>query len=185
MANPIFYNTHQIQTGLHTTGNELIDINENNYIGGYHRYPNDTFWSEFQPESNSIQLFRISIGIVNQLTKAYKREIIKKIPNYVAPQPYRPLPNDSDYMEGQFERYFVQSLSMVNPIVMEIDHFQYRSINKNNIKGIDGTLWKGGFLQWRLSKVAAVVHNQMEINKLSKKLSHVGMVLKDIMEFVK
>lgn len=186
MANPIFYNIHQIATGLYTTGNELIDSLGNNYVGGYHRYPNDTFWSEFQPEANTRQLFRISKSTVtNPPSTIYKRDIVKKISNYVEPQPYRPFPTDDQYNEGQFQRYFVQSLDMVQPKIMEIDQFQFRSININNIEGIDGTLWKGGFVNWRLSPITAGIHNPMEINKLSKRLTHIKKYLTNILEFVR
>lgn len=44
----IYYPTNQIITGLYTSGSELEDENNNEYIGHYHTYINDAMYSDYE-----------------------------------------------------------------------------------------------------------------------------------------
>lgn len=185
MANPIYYNESQILTGLYTSGNELINDLGQDYSGPYHRYPNDTFWTEFNHSSLSKQLYRKDKIIPdNELTRLFKRDLIKKISNYLEPVPYYPIITEYDIDNGSVERYFVTSVNPNDVKIIEIDLQQYLSMNSTNVEGIDATRYMGGFLNWYLNKTVALIKNQKEIEKLNKKIPGLNLYLTNIFEFI-
>lgn len=186
MANPIFYNDNQILTGLYTTGNELIDSNGIEYIGPYHRYPNNTFWSEFNPSPNTRQLYRDEKkSPYNLLSRLYKKSLIKKISNYIEPIEYYPVPTANDYENGYIERYFVKKTDILQLHIVEIDIDQYLTINSANNPGIDNLKWHSGMITWYLFKKTAEINNMNNIIKLSKTLPGIQYYLTNIYEFIK
>ncbi len=186
MANPIYYNDNQILTGLYTAGNELTDDAGKDYIGPYHRYPNDTFWSEFNPGLTSRQLFRKNkIVPDNNLTQLFKKTLVKKISNYIEPIPYYPIINKYDIETGFMERYFLESTNPNDLRIIEIDLGQYLSLNYINVEGIDATRYVGGFLIWYLNKHTASIKNQREIEILSKRIPGINLYLQNIFEFTR
>lgn len=183
MANPIYYNENQIKTGLYTSGNELLDSDGRDYVGPYHRYPNDTFWKGFNPEDKPIQLFRKNkIVPDNTLTRMYKKDLTKKISNYIEPMPYYPILDKYTKSEGQIERYFVTNSDLSDLKIIEIDLQQYLSINSTNVEGIDAARWKGGWLTWHLNPEIAKIKNPKEIQILSKQLPGINYYLQNILE---
>lgn len=184
MANPIYYNENQIKTGLYTSGNELLDSDGRDYVGPYHRYPNDTFWKGFNPEDTPIQLYRRNkIVPDNTLTRMYKKDLNKKISNYIEPMPYYPIITKYDRDSNQIERYFVTLSNLEDAKIIEIDQSQFLSINSINVEGIDGTRWKGGWLTWYLNPEIAKIKNPKEISILNKTISGIYYYLQNIFEF--
>jgi hypothetical protein len=183
MPNPIYYNENQIKTGLYTSGNELLNPDGSDYVGPYHRYPNDTFWKGFNPEELPIQLFRKNkIVPDNDLTRLFKKDLAKKISNYLEPVPYYPIVDDYVKTLGQIERYFVTSVDLADAKIIEIDIQQYLSINSTNVEGIDAARWKGGWLTWYLSPEIAKLKNLKEIQILNKRIPGINYYLQNIME---
>lgn len=179
--NPIYYNENQITSG-YTKGTELVDSNGEEYVGAYHRFPNDTFWKGYRPVDNKQQLFRKPEFLPdNEMIRLYKKTVPSKLTNYIEPVPYRPILTNEDYSNGSFERYFIQKTN--RSTIMEIDLNQYQSINRVNRVGIDGLYWRGWFIKWDLNKATAPFNNEKAVKDASHILELLPLFINNFIEF--
>lgn len=176
-----FYRNNQILSDLYTSGNELVTSEFENYIGFYHRLPDNTIWSESFPDQNSIELFERTLYEYDKYVTDYKKSLTQKLNNYIDPVPYYPMVTSIDYEYPILERYFVKNVN-TNDII-EVDNSQYRSVNIRNILGIDGLLWKKGFILWNLYKEVAITENKKNVDMLETKFKGIKKYLTNYLEF--
>jgi len=181
------YNIHKVRTGLYTKGNEFTLPSGKMYVGAYHELPNGEFWTKFVPEIDSLLLTRVDRNASEDVL-SFNRVRTPLANNYINPVSYYPQPTIEEINSGVMERFFVQKRNNPLNTIHEIDVEQYNSINTENKVGINGVLWKGILLYWRISKYGREVSgdlNRKEIIKASRIFPGIATYLRDVLELYK
>ena len=147
-----YYNLHQITTGKYTLGYEFVFSNGEDYTGPYHILPNGQFFTGFQPEANSEELFKKRITATQDLL-TYNKITQGEINKYVPPIAFQPNPTPKDYDTGKIQRFFVQKRNSPLNTIMEIDSEQFNSVNVKNNPGINGVIYNSVIIEWVISKI--------------------------------
>lgn len=147
-----YFNLHQIITGQYTPGNEYVIEDGTDYIGQFHVLPTNQFFSGPRPETDSVEIF-VKRGSITKDVLTYNQTTGNKTAQYEVPIAIEPRPTSSDYQAGEMERFFVQKRNSPLNTIIEIDSVQYNKINTNNQPGINGVIWKGIRLVWKISKL--------------------------------
>lgn len=181
-----YYNLHQVVTGQYTVGNEFILTDGSEYIGEYHILPNNQRFTESRPTDKSVELFPLRFEITPD-SLIYNKINKLDATQYVDPQLTYPIPTNDDYDIGWILRYFVQKRNSEN-IIIEIDQPQFGSINTKGKPGLNGVIWNGLVLKWRISKMSISdisYLNQLELQKSEHKFPGIGAYITNLLEFWK
>lgn len=180
-----YYNIHQILTGQYTGGSEFVLDTGELYTGGYHVLPNGQIFTEFRPNSKSMELFEKRLDITQDVLR-YNQISGKTVNKYLPPIAYQPNPTYEEYGLGKFNRFFVQKRNSPYNSIIEIDATQYNQVNTLNNPGINGVLWNRLQIVWRISKIPindADYLNRLELQKASILFNGIGDFIKNTLEF--
>ncbi len=181
---PSYFLLHDIITGQYTPGNEFVLSAGEDYIGMYHKLPNNEYWTEEKP-SRTAKLLGIKRTDLSDTVNLYNR--LNKITqnNYVSPIVAQPIITLNEYAVGYVLRFFVQKRN--NPLVtiQEIDGEQYSSINTSNFVGINGVIWNHTAIRWSITGKNALELNKKAIIEASKNFLGLQYYLTDFLEFSK
>jgi len=184
MKRPVYTPKDKIETGLYTKGKEYMTLDNKEYIGIYHQYPNGAVYSESMLNDFSIELQEYSSAIESDKTGVYFNLTNRRFNNYIAPKFYYPNLTDEDYKIANFSRYFVQRKNNLSEI-LEINKKSYKSINYRNKIGIDAGLYNKTYVKWSISGPIESVRaaNQRVITNSS--IPELTTFLTDLTEFYK
>jgi hypothetical protein len=149
MRKKLYYPKSHIITGLQTSGKEWMLEDGTEYVGYYHKYIDGTVLTlaDYSPTQS-----KTLIPYIDKTTQPESRiydTIAKDTSKYKAPIYKYPIPTESDYKKGFYTRYIIQRRNYLQEII-EIDSEQYSSLNTPDT-GIDGNLYKGITLDWKLT----------------------------------
>ena len=180
-----WFNTHQILTGQYARLNQYVDSDGNDYIGPCHFLPNGQVFTEFIPTDRSFQIFEKQHDF-KDLSRIYNKINGITVNRYVLPIPHTPIVNDDDYNDGFLYRYFVQKRNSPWKTIQEIDVDQYNSINTNNKPGLNGQLWRGTLVKWKINGSYIESFNSREITRCEMDgFISLSRFLRNLREFVK
>jgi hypothetical protein len=162
-----FFQIHQIETGLYTSGGEFFLETGDVYIGPYHKLPNEQYFTGFKPLERSIELFTVVNDVIGD--PVYRRITKIKTGKYIQPIFKPQVATDDEMKSGEYRRYFVQQKNDPIGTIIEIDKDQYASVNITNGPGINGLLWRSISFIWRVNtsnediyKMNAITINGLE-----------------------
>lgn len=144
-----FFQIHQIETGLYSTGGEFFLETGDPYVGPYHKLPNGQYFTGFKPIGSSVELFTVVNDVVGDPT--YRRITRIKTGKYIQPIFKPQVPTDDEMKAGEYRRYFVQQKNDPIDTIIEIDKEQFASVNITNGPGINGLLWRSVSFIWRVN----------------------------------
>lgn len=125
------------------------------YVGVYH-IANETYLSGASPTDDSKILLPVTGTGGTKFTAPNPTKYFEltrlEFTNHTQPEAHFPTPSDDDYINGQFQRYFVQKINEPQRIY-EISDEDYRDVNIDNKVGINGRMWKKFEMQWMITKV--------------------------------
>ena len=125
MQRPVYTPKNQIKTSLYTYGQEWMTIDDVNYIGLYHQYPNGATYSESEFNNYSVELKLYTAAIELENTSMYYKLTGTRFNNYISPKYYYPSLTVEDYKVANFSRYFVQRKNNLLEII-EIDKLSFK-----------------------------------------------------------
>lgn len=182
-----YYNIHQIKTGQYTSGNEFVFIDGVDYTGSYHILPNGQFFTGFQPENQSVELFRKRIDSTPDLIQ-YNQITQGEVNRYLPPIAYQPNPTPKDYDLGKIQRFFVQKRNSPLNTIIEIDSNQFNSVNVKNNPGINGVIYNSLIIEWVISKIPkndAAYLNELTLQRNTPNFPYIGRHITNLLEFYK
>jgi hypothetical protein len=144
MRQRLHYTPSQITKNLYTTGSELMNSAQKEYIGPYHTYTTGEVFSgaTWNPQT-SIKLF--AIVFESELTKQYKK--IKTVQTkFDSPVTSIPTITEADRTAGFITRYILYQLN--KNLITEIDSGQY---TKWIARQIDNNLYQAFQFKWYIS----------------------------------
>lgn len=157
----------EIQKGLYTSGGELMDYYNNEYVGAYHLYigTGEIFSENDYIPNKSIPLKPLIRELSNKTIKEYldtnsgtrifggaEYGVNTKIytpGKYISPTSHYPNVTEEDYNRGYIDRFFIKKRNDRGNNVFEINDITYKSISKNG--PVDGNLYIGIQLPWKIS----------------------------------
>lgn len=167
---------------LYTKGYEF-SLDGKNYIGEYHY--EGTIAKTGPIKSDDSKPLRRFYNIQDHYLydKSFNFEV--KVLGYANPIPYLYKPREQVYISGYDSRYFVEKVDDENSYAIEIDQTQYQKIGKPG--GIDSGLYLSAIVNWRFTGIREEVikHNQIEIEKASRKLPSVIYAVRSFLEFTR
>lgn len=158
------YTKDEITNNLYTTGQEWMTIDNEEYIGLYHRYSTGEVYTSAKWNPNkSIELIKFrQISEGNKQYKKIKTDIETK---YTSLQPSRIIITQKNINDGYVDRYF--ALNVVTKNIIEIDIDQQKAINE---KTIDPNLYITVSLRWYITgDLQPSVKNGITIKSVSEK----------------
>jgi len=184
MQRPVYTPKFKIETGFYTKGLEYMTLDNKEYIGVYHKYPNGAVYSEAIFNDYSIELQEYSMAVESEKPGIYFELTGKRFNNYISPIYYYPDLKDADYKLANFTRYFVQRKNNLSEI-LEINKDSYKSINAANKVGIDSGLYNKTLIKWSITgpidSVRAANHRVI----FNSDISDLDSYLTDLIEFYK
>ena len=202
---PVYTPKAKLRQGLFTEGKEWMFAETlEEYIGLYHKYPNDAVYSEasFFPElSKPLVEFVEQSAIypilddIGQPTgdetnnnSLYYRITEARFNHHYLPPYHYPSPTPEQYDVGFFKRFFVQKVNNISDIT-EIPADEYDRINATNKPGIDQGIYRRISLKWTidgpLSDVQAANARVIAHEELNKTMLGLNEYLSDLDEFHK
>jgi len=132
----IYYPEGKIQKGLYTIGKAWMFEDGIEYIGSYHTYSTGEVYSQssyIRNVSRKLIPYRdvsqFEIKSIFDYDGLPKKETLKE---YFSPYYNKTQPQESDYFQGFFDRYFVKSLS--TNIIFEVSLKDYQRVQKENFQ---------------------------------------------------
>jgi len=162
----MYYPPNKIKPNLYTVGGEFTTQNKD-YIGFYFStFDGKYFTGKNIGDTNNIELKPINKNDIKQNTylfvgdKEYFESVkpnIQQLSNKLIPQQYTPLPLESDYQKGYFDRYFIKKVNSNN--IIEVNSVTFNDISQN-IK-YDSFLYKSIKIKWYLTglRVSQTINN--------------------------
>lgn len=184
MKRPVYTPKDKIETGLYTKGKEYMTLDNEEYIGVYHQYPNGAVYSEATLNDYSVELLEYSSAIESEKTGIYFELTNARFNNYQAPKYHYPNLTDADYKTANFSRYFVQRKNNLSEI-LEINKKSYKSINSVNKVGIDAGLYNKTYIKWSISGPIESVRAANQRVIANSSISELNTFLTDLTEFYK
>ena len=141
----MYYPKSQIVTDLYTNGGELT-LEGKNYMGYYWRTSDRKYFSGRNPDGPSKEL---ELGIEKRVIKTSQGEIrdpkfsdenigytrlkgYENLPIQSSPTVYVPIPTESDYQRGEFQRYFCYKNNNKRDIIEISEQTYAKLINKDS-----------------------------------------------------
>ncbi len=184
MQRPVYTPKSKIEIGLYTKGKEYMTLDNKEYIGVYHQYPNGAVYSEAILNDFSVELQEYSSAIESEKTGIYFELTGKRFNNYKTPTYYYPDLKEDDYKLANFSRYFVQRKNNLSEII-EINRDSYKSINAGNKVGIDSGLYNKTLIKWSISgPIDSVRQANLRVLQNSSMVG-LELYLSDLTEFYK
>ena len=180
-----YYNLSQIITGKYSGSDEFVLKDGSIYIGPYHILPGNRYFTGFQPEDNSFEIFEKRLNPTQDILR-YNQITGNEINRYNPPISFQPNPNSDDYKRGKIQRFFVQKRNSQLNTILEIDYQQYNSINTQNNPGINGVTWNSVLIDWIISKIPsndALTLNQLQVQKNLPNFPYLNTILTNYLEF--
>lgn len=180
-----YYNLSQIITGKYTSGNEFVLQDGSLYIGSYHIIPGNRYFSGFQPEPSSVEIFEKRLNPTQDILR-YNQITGNEINRYLPPILYQPYPTIDDYKVGKIQRFFVQKRNSPMNTILEIDYQQFNSINTENNPGINGVIYNSLLIEWVISKIPindARYLNELTLQKNTPNFPYIGLFVTNPLEF--
>jgi hypothetical protein len=186
----LYYPIDEITTNLYTLGQELMTLENVEYIGSFHRYTTgEVYTGATWDAKTSKQLIAYAkqTNDVNTIYKVLKPEIRLK---YSTPYASAPAPTKQEITAGSMFRYFIKQLN--NDNILEIDQNQYATWQNN---GIDKKIYQAVQLTWYISgEINDVVaggvtvpgvqtKNKKQIQYASQTIPGIGLVLNNLLEY--
>jgi len=185
MGRPVYTPPEKIKTSLYTSGKEWMLVNsDQDYIGLYHQYPNNSVYTEAQFNERSQELVPYAPAIETEFGGVYYELTKKRFNNYVNPQYYIPTPNIQDYETANIDRYFVRQRNNLSQII-EIDAKSYNDINRKNKSGIDAGRYQKTVIQWSITGPIDSVRMANERVVRNSDFDNISNYLTDPLEFYK
>ena len=184
MKRPIYTPKEKIESSLYTRGKEWMTTDFKEYIGLYHRYPNNAVYSEPTFLNQSIELIPFAPPLETENDGIYFKLTGTRFNNYIAPKYYYPIVTDEDYITANITRYFVQRKNNYSYII-EIDSGQFEKINNDNEEGIDAGVYNKGTIQWSISGPRDTVQEANQRVISLSNLQGLDVYLTDLTEFYK
>lgn len=182
-----YYAIHQITTGQYTEGNEFVLPSGEVYAGPYHILPTGQYFTEFIPQTKSIELTLLRT-VANQDVLLYNKLSEQTTNRYLVPVLKIPTLTVDDYKRGKIERYFCQKRNNPQFTIIEIDATQYNQFNSQNRPGINSALWNRLKIDWVISKIPiqdAEFINKQIIAANENRFTGLTLYLTDALEFYK
>lgn len=180
-----YFNLHQVITGQYSPGNEYVNEDGTDYIGQFHILPTNQFFTGPRPEEHSQEIF-FKRGEITQDVLSYNKVTGNRMAQYEVPIAIEPRPTSSDYQAGEMERFFVQKRNSPLNSIIEIDSTQYNKINTKNSPGINGIIWKGIKIVWKISKLPkedSFLANQRTIIAANVEFPGISKIVTNNLEF--
>lgn len=194
---PMYTPPAQIRTGLYTTGKEWMFVETfEEYIGPYHTYPNDAVYSlgtfvrdeskQLMPYSRTIEKSEL---IDDPEARSENNSIYFKITGtrfdkYLKPVFFYPTPDERDYSNGNFDRFFAQRINDASELT-EINKSQFDKANILNKPGIDKGIYKLHKIKWSVagSLEQAEIVNRRILLSAEREIPGIALYLSDLNEF--
>ena len=161
-SKPMFTPDQNIEKGLFTAGKEWMTMDDEEWIGLYHAYPNGARYTQPSLNDLSVKLQPYSSAtepatLVDNpdAEKVGNNSIYFKLTgarfsNYEVPRYFYPQPNEQDYEQKHIQRYFAQKINNPNDIT-EIDQQSFDNFNKKNKPGIDAGIYRSTNVMWTIA----------------------------------
>lgn len=149
-GNKLYYPKTHIVNNLYTEGKEWMYEDGTEYSGYYHRYIDGVRMSGAVFQRGYSKKLIPYVDIAAQPETVIYDSLKKKV-NYIAPVQTYTIPDEDDYSNGKFTRYFIKRRNYSTfQDIMEIDKRQFRLWKKRNM-GINETLYVAIELPWKLT----------------------------------
>ena len=194
---PMYTPPAQMRTGLYTTGKEWMYVETfEEYIGPYHTYPNKAVYTlgtfvrdkskQLMPYTRTIENNTLidDPSARSENNSTYFKLTGTRFDQYQKPVFFYPNPDERDYSNGNFDRFFAQRINDVSDIT-EIDKKQFDKINLQNKPGIDKGLYKVHKIKWSIagSLLDSEIVNKRILLSAERTISGIGVYLSDLNEF--
>lgn len=145
----LYYPVDEITTNLYTTGQQLMTVDNKEYIGLYHMYTTGEVYT--QPTWDP----KLSVQLIpyREISSDNKKNIVyQQLTNdifsekYITPKSITIQINKQDISNGFISRYFLKKHNETT--IIEINELQYRQWQSNVI---DSKLYLGTSLTWFIS----------------------------------
>jgi hypothetical protein len=142
----LYYPIDEITTNLYTSGQELMTLDNKEYVGLYHTYTTGETYTE---PSWKLGISKQLIPYAEQSTGSNKNIIYQQLTNfandakYIAPKSVSPQIKKQDILNGSIRRFFLKKHNETN--IIEINQVQYQQW-QNGI--IDTKLYDAVQLTW-------------------------------------
>lgn len=124
----IYYPDFQITKNLHTPGGEWMTESNIEYSGSYHKYSSGEVYSESDYNKyKSIELIPYR-KYVDESMSVYDLMTKRKFHTAESYPAYYPMPADTDYQHGTFERYFAKRINDTVHEIIEISYDTFTTI---------------------------------------------------------
>lgn len=183
----MYYPLSQIQTNLHTNGNELVIASTKTLYSGYYwKTSKGEYFSGKTPQDLSSQKL-ILFNNLPKIDTLVETTVVPSIySNIKRPTPkiliysYTPQPTQNDYNIGEFVRYFYKKTNELK--YMEINKNDYFSLTNKNPK-YDSALYLPFYIHWQLTgnkeQVYNVNKNMVQLTMQNQKLFQFDKFLKE------
>lgn len=185
----IYYPEFQITKGLKTDGTVWMLEDGTPYSGYYHKYTTGEVYTESEYDSTkSKKLLPLNNFTINPEFKTYNDFNINnnqiKLLEFKQPRYNKRIITDEEREQGWIERYFIKKRNDKNSKVIEVSKDEFETLKKVNT-GLDGFLYKGISLKW---KISGIINEVVEINKKSvisklNEFNGLQFILVDFLEF--
>jgi len=184
MQRPVYTPKEKIETSLYTSGKEWMTLDNKEYLGLYHRYPNTAVYSEANFSDYSVELILYAPPLESINNSIYFKMTGTRFNNYIKPKYYYPYVTTADYEVVNFARYFVQQKNNLLYII-EIDLDSYVKVNSDNKVGIDAGIYNKSTIQWSISGPIEEVRKANHRVIAFSKMTNLETYLTDPIEFYK
>ena len=165
---------------LYTKGKEF-SLDGKEYVGEYHTNNN----IPYAGPTKSLTAKQLQRYYENPDHFRYEKlfNFHTDVAQFVDPIPYKYTPKAGAYKAGFDMRYFVEKINDELSYPIEIDQKQFSQINNPN--GIDGGLYKGAGVRWKLTgyREEIITHNQNVLIIASRDLPGALYAVKNFLEF--
>ena len=158
----IYYPENQIIRNLTAGPRQWMLEDGTEYVGPYHRYSTgevytESGWNEFQ--SKKLLPYKVTYQSPGNLV--YDKITKTKVLNFSAPSYYFPILEESDFVNGSVNRFFVQRNNQTNPVysIIEVNETQFNALRLTGT-GVNGNLYTGISIPWKLTGPRFDVLNQ-------------------------
>lgn len=149
MRNRLYYNKEDITENLFTTGSEWMTMDNQEYIGAYHRYSDGLVFSrgtwDASLSKKLIPYVDLNNDILAQRLTLYKKLKPTIKTQYIVPEQKYITISEQDSLNGFIYRYFIKRFTGE---IFEIDKIQYDQYQN---KRIDPNLYTAVRVEWSIS----------------------------------
>jgi hypothetical protein len=176
-----FYMPDEINKNLYTSGSEFETMDGIEYIGPYHRYVTNEIYTESTWNSISSKPLRTftKTNTKKDITYLSLKKNLKT--NFASVRSHSPVIQQSDYITGYINRYFLQKINEL--ILIEVDINQYNDWKSGQI---DPNAYIGVELTWYISGTPLYIQNKnkKQVEYAAKTIPGILLDLTNLNEFM-